>query len=73
MTVFVSKVESLLFNMLFCNGFFFPKEQTSFNFMAAVPVHSDFGAPQIKSATVSTISPFICCEVMGPDAMILVF
>ena len=52
---------------------FFPKEQTSFNFMAAVPVHSDFGAPQIKSATVSTISLFICHEVMGPDAMILVF
>ena len=29
--------------------------------------------PQIKSATVSTISPPICHEVMGPDAMILVF
>ena len=26
-----------------------------------------------KSDTVSTISPFICHEVMGPDAMILVF
>ena len=29
--------------------------------------------PKIKSATVSTISPSICHEVMGPDAMILVF
>ena len=29
--------------------------------------------PKIKSATVSTVSPFICHEVMGPDAMILVF
>ena len=28
---------------------------------------------EIKSATVSTVSPFICHEVMGPDAMILVF
>ena len=28
---------------------------------------------KIKSATVSTLSPSICHEVMGPDAMILVF
>ena len=29
--------------------------------------------PKITSVTVSTVSPFICHEVMGPDAMILVF
>ena len=29
--------------------------------------------PKIKLATVSTVSPSICHEVMGPDAMILVF
>ena len=29
--------------------------------------------PKIKSVTVSVVSPFICHEVMGPDAMILVF
>ena len=29
--------------------------------------------PKIKSATVSTVSPTICHEVIGPDAMILVF
>ena len=29
--------------------------------------------PKIKPATVSTISPSICHEVMGPDAMIFVF
>ena len=29
--------------------------------------------PKIKSDTVSTVSPSICHEVMGPDAMILVF
>ena len=27
----------------------------------------------IKSATVSTVFPSVCHEVMGPDAMILVF
>ena len=29
--------------------------------------------PKIKSDTVSTVSPSISYEVMGPDAMILVF
>ena len=29
--------------------------------------------PKIKSVTVSIVSPSICHEVMGPDAMILVF
>ena len=29
--------------------------------------------PKIKSLTVSVVSPSICHEVMGPDAMILVF
>ena len=28
--------------------------------------------PKIKSATVSTVSPSICHQVMGPDAMIFV-
>ena len=38
--------------------------------MAAVTICSDFAAQKIKSATVS---PSICYEVMGPDAMIFVF
>ena len=29
--------------------------------------------PKIKSVTVCTVSPSVCHEVMGPDAMILVF
>ena len=29
--------------------------------------------PKTKSVTVSIVSPSICLEVMGPDAMILVF
>ena len=40
--------------------------------MAAVTICSDFGAPKIKSDTVSTVSPSISHEVMGPDAMITV-
>ena len=41
--------------------------------MAAVTICSDFGDPKIKSDTVSTVSPSISHEVMGPDAMIFVF
>ena len=40
--------------------------------MAAVTICSDFGAQKVKSVTVSIVSPSICHEVMGPDAMILV-
>ena len=39
--------------------------------MAAVIVHSDFGAKIIKSVSVSTFPPSICHEVMGLDVMIL--
>ena len=44
---FVSKVMSLLFNILsrFVNSFS-SKEQASFNFMAATTIHSDFGAQE---------------------------
>ena len=38
--------------------------------MAAVTICSDFGAQKTKS---DTVSPSISHEVMGPDAMILVF
>ena len=41
--------------------------------MAAITIGSDFGAQEIESATVFTVSQYICHEVMGPDAMILVF
>ena len=41
--------------------------------MAAVTICSDFGTKKIKSVTVSITFPSICHEVMGPDAMILVF
>ena len=35
--------------------------------MAAITICSDFGAPPKKLATVSTVSPSISHEVMGPD------
>ena len=36
--------------------------------MAVVTIYSDFGASKkIKSDTVSTVSPFVSHEVMGPD------
>ena len=38
--------------------------------LEARPPHS---SAKIKSVTVSIVSPSICHEVMGPDAMILVF
>ena len=42
---FVSKVMSLLFNMLSRFHSFPSNEPACFNFMAIVTVHSDFGAP----------------------------
>ena len=48
MQTFVSKVMSLIFNTLICHSF--PsKEQESFNFMAAVTVHSEFEAQEHKT------------------------
>ena len=41
----------------------------SFNFMAAVTICSDFGAQEYRVF----VSPPICHEVMGPDAVVLVF
>ena len=41
--------------------------------MAVVTICSDFGDPKIKSVSVSIVSPSICHEVMGLDAMILVY
>ena len=39
--------------------------------MAEVTICSDLEPKKIKSDTVSTVSPSISHEVMGPDAMIL--
>ena len=72
---FVGKVLSLLFNMLSRLVIALLPRNKRFNFMAAVTICGDFGAEpkKIKSITVYIVSPSICHEVMGPDAMILVF
>ena len=67
---FVGKVMSLIFNMLFRLVIpFLPRSMCLFNFIAAITIYSDLEHPQIKS----TVSPSICHQVMGLDAMILVF
>ena len=48
-------------------------EQVSFNLMATVITAVILEFKKIKSVTVSTFPPSICCEVMGLDAKILVF
>ena len=48
-------------------------EQASFNLMAAAPSAVILEPPKIKSATIPIVSPSICHEVIGPDAMILIF
>ena len=45
--IFVGKVMALIFNILSKLAIDF-KEQASFNFMAAVTICSDFGAPENK-------------------------
>ena len=74
---FVGKVMCLLLNMLSSLVItFLPRSKESFNLMAEITICSNFGAlppKKIKSYTVSTVSPFISHEVMGPNAMILVF
>ena len=70
---FVSKVMSLLFNMLSRLVRALLPRSKRLSFMAAFTICNDFGAQKIKSLTVSISSPSICHELMGPDAMILVF
>ena len=70
----VGKVVSLLFNMLSRLVNTFPsKEQVSFNFMAGATVCSDLEPEKITFLTVSIVSRSIGHDVMGPDAVILVF
>ena len=71
---FVGKVMSLLFNMLSRLVItFFPRSKRLLISWLQSPSAVILEPRKIKSATVSTVSPFICHEVMGLDAMILVF
>ena len=69
---FVRKAMSLLFNTLSRFVIAFLSRSKSLNFTAAVTIRSVLQPKKIKSVTVSIFPPFICHEVMGPDAMILV-
>ena len=70
---FVGKVMSLLFNMLSRLVITFLPRSKHLNFMAAVTICSDSRAPQNKASHCFHVSPSISHEVMGLDAMILVF
>ena len=52
---------------------FLPRSKQPFNVMVAVTVHSDFEPKKRNSVIASTFSLSSCCEVMGSDAVILVF
>ena len=71
---FVGKVMSLLFNMLFMLVITFPP-RSKHHLIAWLqsPSAVILEPLKIKSDTASTVSPSICHEVMGPDAMILPF
>ena len=71
---FVSQVMFLLFNMLSRLVIaFLPKSKHLLISWLQLPSAVIMGPPKIKSVTVSIVSPSICYEVMGPDAMILGF
>ena len=71
---FVGKVMSLLFNMLSRLVItFLPRSKCLLISWLQSPSAVILEPEKIKSATVSTVSPSISYEVMGPDAMILVF
>ena len=71
---FVSKVMSLLFNMLSRLVItFLPRSKHLLISWLQSPSAVILEPKKIKSLTVSIVSPSISHEVVGPDAMILVF
>ena len=72
--MFVGKVMSLLFNMLSRLVIaFLPRSKRLLISWLQSPSAVILEPKKIKSLSVSIVSPSICHEVMGPDAMILVF
>ena len=71
---FVGKVMSLIFKMLFRLVIaFLPRRKHLFISWLQSPSAVILEPKKIKSVTVSTVSPSICHEVMGLDAVILSF
>ena len=71
---FVDKAMSLLYNMLssLVITFLLRSKHILISWLQS-PLAVILEPRKIKSTTVSIVSPSICHEVMGPDAMILVF
>ena len=71
---FVGKVMPLLFNMLssLVIAFLLSSKRLLISWLPS-PSALILELPKIKSFTFSIVSPSTCHEVMGPDAMILVF
>ena len=70
----VGKVIRVLFNMLSRLVItFLPRSKHLLNSWLQSPSAVILEPPKIKSVTVSIVSPSICHEVMGPDAMIFIF
>ena len=68
---FVGKVMSLLFNMLSRLVItFLPRSKRLLISWLQSPSAVILEPQNIKSVTVSAVSPSICYEVMGPEAMI---
>ena len=71
---FVGKAMSLLFNMLSRLVIaFLPRSKHLLISWVQSPFAVILEPKKIKSVMVSIVSPSICHEAMGPDAMILVF
>ena len=71
---FVGKVTFLLFNMLSSSVIaFLPRSKSHLISWLQSPSAVILEPKNIKSLTVSIVSPSICHEIMGSDAMILVF
>ena len=71
---FVGKVMSLVFNILSRLVItFLPRSKRLLISWQQSPSAVILEPEKIKSVTVSIVFPSMCHEVMGPDAMILVF
>ena len=71
---FVGKIMSLLFNMLSRLVIaFLPRSKHLLISWLHSPSAVILETKKIKSVTVSIVSPSICHEAMGPDAMIFIF
>ena len=69
---FVGNIMSLLFNMLYSLVIaFLPRSKCLLISWLHSPSAVILEPPKIKPVTVSTVSPSICHEMMGPDAIVL--